>query len=59
MTKLRLFIVGLMVASTTLLAAAPASASASAYCGLPKAACIAYYKVCQVGYDADLFHCID
>jgi hypothetical protein len=56
-TKFRVFLVGLMVASTTLLAAAPASAGA--FCGLPKAACLAYYKVCQVGYDADLFHCVD
>ena len=57
MRKVRLFVAAMVLgASSLMIAAAPAGAST---CGLPKTACLVYYRVCQVGYDADLFHCID
>lgn len=56
MRKLRVILAGLtLVGSMLVVTATPAAA----YCGLPKAGCVAYYKVCQVAYDADLLHCID
>jgi hypothetical protein len=57
MTKVRVFLMALVVlAATTLLSAAPAAASS---CPYGKVGCAAYYKVCQVAYEAGVLHCID
>jgi hypothetical protein len=56
-TKIRVFLVGLMVAGSTLFVSASPAAAAS--CPYGKAGCAVYYTACQVLYDAGLLHCID
>ena len=56
-TKIRVFLVGMMVAGSTLFVSATPAAAGS--CPYGKAGCAVYYTACQVLYDAGLLHCID